>query len=62
MINFVICEDEDILAKKYISEIDKFMMSNDAEYKIYRFRGYTDKWEDFVQSDKDFKITMKGGK
>lgn len=29
MINFIICEDEDILADKYIKEIDRFMMSND---------------------------------
>ena len=37
MINFVICEDEDILASKYINVIDKFMMRNDAEYKIHRY-------------------------
>ena len=52
MINFIICEDEDILADKYIKEIDRFMMSNDEEYKIHRFKGYTKKWEEFVKSNK----------
>lgn len=41
MINFIICEDEDILASKYEREIDRFMMSNDEEYRIHKFRGYT---------------------
>lgn len=58
MINFVICEDEDILASKYINEIDKFMMRNDAEYKIHRFKGYTKDWEKFVTTNTEFKIYL----
>lgn len=58
MINFVICEDEDILASKYINVIDKFMMRNDAEYKIHRFKGYTKDWEKFVTTNTEFKIHL----
>lgn len=50
MINFIICEDEDILASKYEREIDRFMMSNDEEYRIHKFRGYTKEWEEFVKA------------
>lgn len=56
MINFIICEDEDVLASKYINVIDKFMMNNDAEYKIHRYTGYTKDWEDYVKNEKEFKI------
>lgn len=58
MINFIICEDEDILASKYEREIDRFMMSNDEEYKIHRFKGYTKKWEEFVKSNKEYKVYL----
>lgn len=58
MINFIICEDEDILAGKYIKEIDRFMMSNDEEYKIHRFKGYTKKWEAFVRNNKEYKVYL----
>ena len=55
MINFIICEDEDILASKYEREIDRFMMSNDEEYRIHKFRGYTKEWEEFVKAQKNIK-------
>lgn len=58
MINFIVCEDEDVLANKYINEIDRFMMRNDTEYKIHRFKGYTAEWEKFVKNEKDFKIYL----
>ena len=53
MINFIICEDEDVLASNYINVIDKFMMNNDAEYKIHRYTGYTKDWEDYAKNEKD---------
>lgn len=56
MINFIICEDEDILAKKYINEIDKLMMNNDSEYKIHRYTGYTKAWQSYAKDNKEFKI------
>lgn len=56
MINFVICEDEEVLASKYQNEIDKFMMNNDAEYKIHRFNGYTKEWEKYAKHENEFKI------
>ena len=56
MINFIICEDEDVLASNYINVIDKFMMNNDAEYNIHRYTGYTKDWEDYAKNEKEFKI------
>lgn len=58
MINFVICEDEDVLAAKHIREVDRFMMNNDIEYKIHRFTGYNQAWKDYAKSEKDFKIYL----
>ena len=58
MINFIICEDEEVLAKKYMDVIDKFMMNNDDEYKIRRFTGYTKEWEEFVKGTKEYKIYL----
>ena len=40
MINFIICEDESNLLKRYKEKIDKFMMKYDIEYKCYTFKSY----------------------
>lgn len=58
MINFIICEDEKVLALEYKKEIDKFMMRCDTEYKCHIFDGYTKEWRDFVKNDNSFKIFL----
>lgn len=58
MINFVICEDEKVLATEYKNEIDKFMMKYDTDYKCYFFDGYTKEWKDFARKDDSYKIYL----
>lgn len=58
MINFVICEDENILLKKYCIEIEKFMMNYDIDYKIHTYNGYTKEWKNYAQTDDGFKVYL----
>ena len=51
MINFIICEDEEILIAKYKTEIYNFMMNYDTEYKIHSYKGYTDSWKEYAQKE-----------
>lgn len=47
--NFIICEDEEVLVNHYKQIIDKFMMNYDIEYTIKHFNGYN---EDFKRAAK----------
>lgn len=58
MINFVICEDESVLAEEYKNEIDKFMMKYDDEYTFKFFDGYTEEWRKFARTNTDFKVYL----
>ena len=58
VINFVICDDEKVLTKKYSTIIEKFMMKYDTEYKIHIFEGYTDEWKKFALKDEGFKVYL----
>ncbi len=58
MVNFVICEDEPILLRKYVNEIDKFMMQYDIDYKCHTFIGYDDRWKSYAKKDDGFKIYL----
>lgn len=58
MLNFVICEDEEILSTKYKYEIDKFMMKYDMDYKFHMYKGYTKEWKKYAASDDGFKIYL----
>lgn len=58
MINFVICEDEKVLAKEYKDEIDKFMMKYDFDYKCHYFSGYDKEFTAFATENKEFKIYL----
>lgn len=58
MINFIICEDEPILLKKYVNEIDKFMMRYDIDYKCHIFVGYDEKWKECAKKENGFKIYL----
>ena len=58
MINFVICEDEPVLLKQYVSEIDRFMMRYDMDYKCHTFQGYDEKWKEYAKKADGFKIYL----
>ncbi len=58
MINFIICEDEIILAKKYKHEIDKFMMKYDVDYKCHIYNGYTSEWKQYAKTEDGFKVYL----
>lgn len=58
MLNFVICEDEPILLKKYANEIDKFMMRYDMDYKCHTFVGYDERWKKYAKKEDGFKIYL----
>ena len=58
MINFIICEDESNLLKRYKEQIDKFMMKYDIEYKCYTFKSYNSLWKKAVKQIKGFKIYL----
>lgn len=58
MINFVICEDEEILLKKYCVEIEKFMMNYDIDYKFHTYNGYNEAWKKYAQTDDGFKVYL----
>ena len=58
MINFVICEDESVLAEEYKSIIDKFMMKYDNEYMCRFFDGYSEEWRKYARTNTDFKIYL----
>lgn len=58
MINFVICEDEPVLLKKYVNEIDKFMMRYDTDYKCHTYKGYDDKWKEYAKKEDGFKVYL----
>ena len=40
MINFIICDDDLKFRKKVETAVDKYMMKNHTEYKIYLFDDY----------------------
>ena len=58
MINFIICEDEEILISKYKTEIYNFMMNYDTDYKIHNYKGYTDSWNEYAQNEDGFKVYL----
>lgn len=58
MIDFIICEDEQILADKYIKEIDKFMMNYDIDYNCHSFSEYDKAWKTLAKKDLNFKIYL----
>ena len=55
MIDFIICEDEKDLARKYQEIAEKVMMNYDIEYKFSVFNGYTNSWKRQTKKD-SFKI------
>lgn len=49
MINFIICDDNDIIRKNLEEIINKIMMKNNFEYKIYSFSDYNKKFYSIME-------------
>ena len=58
MINFIICEDEEMLRNSTKQTIVSYMMNHDIDYKIYEFENYDKKFESLVKKDIGFKIYL----
>ncbi len=56
MINFIVCDDIDIYVKDICNIIDKVMITNDVEYKIYKFNDYNNDFMNILNKDLSFKI------
>lgn len=56
MINFVICENEPVLLKKYTNKVDRFMMRYDTDYKCHTFTGYGKEWKEYAKNKDGFKV------
>lgn len=56
MLNFIICDDEEEFRKIIISEIDKFMMNYDVEYKKHECECYEKKFEILARKEMGFKV------
>ena len=56
MINFIVCDDIDIYVKDICTIIDKVMITNDVEYKIYKFNDYNNDFMNILNKDLSFKI------
>ena len=54
MINFIICEDEEMLR----NSTKQTIVSHDIDYKIYEFENYDKKFESLVKKDIGFKIYL----
>lgn len=58
MMNFIICEDESVLQKKYKEEIEKFMMNYDIDYECYCFNEYNKDFKNLAKKEIGFKIYL----
>lgn len=56
MINFIVCEDNNIILNKNIDIINKTMFNNNTSYKIYKFLSYNNELRDIIKSDMENKI------
>lgn len=56
VINFIICDDEDRYLEFMEKTITTYMMKNQLEYKIYKFRDYNEKFVKMVEAKQAFKI------
>ena len=56
MINFIVCEDNDMVLNKNINTINNIMFSNNIEYKIYSFKNYNEDLQNIIDNNFDNKI------
>lgn len=56
MINFIVCEDNDIILNKNIDIINKIMFNNNISYKIYKFSSYNSELKKLIKEHIENKI------
>lgn len=56
--NFIICEDEEVLASHYKKIIEKFMMNYDIEYTISQFDGYDENFKRAAKKEVGHKVYL----
>lgn len=56
MINFIVCEDNEMVLNKNINTINNIMFSNNTEYKIYSFNNYSKELQELIDNNFDNKI------
>ena len=56
VLNFIICDDEKEFRNLIKSEVDKFMMNYDVEYKTYELESYESDFESLARKELGFKV------
>lgn len=56
MINFIICDDEQLFLNSIVEVIDKVMMSNDFAYTNHLFCDYNEDFDNIINDKLSFKI------
>ena len=56
MINFIVCEDNNVILQKNIEIINKTMFKNNINYRIYKYSNNNEDLQKIIQDDIGFKI------
>ena len=56
MINFIVCEDSEIILERNIDVINKVMLNNNIEYRIYKFQSYNEELKNIIKEPLENKI------
>ncbi|MBP3635507.1 MAG: response regulator [Bacilli bacterium] len=56
MVNFIVCEDNQIILQRNVDIINKTMFGNNINYKIYAFSSYTEHFKNLIKSNIENKI------
>lgn len=56
MINFIVCEDSEVILERNIDVINKVMFNNNIEYRIYKFQSYNEELKNIIKEPLENKI------
>ena len=56
MINFIVCEDNNVILQKNIDIINKVMFQNNEDYRVYKFTNNNDQLQSLIKEPIDNKI------
>lgn len=56
MVNFIICEDSEVILERNIDVINKVMFNNNIEYRIYKFDSYNEELKNIILEKLENKI------
>lgn len=56
MINFIVCEDSEVILERNIDVINKVMFNNNIEYRIYKFQSYNEELKNIIKESLENKI------